>query len=121
VLGAGVLLGLLWGVWHLPVVDYLGTSTPHGSYWLPYFLAFIAVMTAMRVLIGWTYANTKSVVLAQLMHTSSTGSLVVLSPAGATAKQEALWSAVYAVALWIVVVFVIVKASGTRCRWPYRR
>jgi len=74
VLGSGVLLGLLWGVWHLPVVDYLGTATPHGFYWLPFFLAFIAVMTAMRVLIGWIYANTKSVVLAQLMHASSTGS-----------------------------------------------
>jgi membrane protease YdiL (CAAX protease family) len=114
VLGSGVLLGLLWGVWHLPVVDYLGTATPHGSYWLPYFMAFIAVMTAMRVLIGWTYSNTKSVALAQLTHASSTGSLVVLSPAGVTAKQEALWYAVYAVALWIVVALVVLKASRTR-------
>lgn len=114
VLGSGVILGLLWGAWHLPVVDYLGTATPHGSYWVPYFLAFIAVMTAMRVLIGWTYANTKSVALAQLMHASSTGSLVVLSPAGVTAKQEALWYAVYAVALWIVVALVVLKGSHAR-------
>jgi membrane protease YdiL (CAAX protease family) len=114
VLGSGVILGLLWGAWHLPVVDYLGTATPHGSYLVPYFLAFIAVMTAMRVLIGWTYANTKSVALAQLMHASSTGSLVVLSPAGVTAKQEALWYAVYAMALWLVVTFLILKASRTR-------
>jgi membrane protease YdiL (CAAX protease family) len=26
-----ILLGLLWGAWHIPVVDYLGTSTPHGA------------------------------------------------------------------------------------------
>lgn len=102
-LGAGIALGALWGTWHIPVIDFLGTATPHGSYLLPYFLAFSAAMTAMRVLIGWIYANTKSVALAQLMHASSTGSLVVLSPSRATAAQEALWYAIYAVALWLIV------------------
>ena len=102
-LGAGITLGVLWGTWHIPVIDFLGTATPHGSYLLPYFLAFTAAMTAMRVLIGWIYMNTKSVALAQLMHATSTGSLVVLSPAGVTAEQEAMWYALYAAALWLVL------------------
>jgi hypothetical protein len=88
------------------VIDYLGTATPHGAYWLQYFLAFTAAMMAMRVLIGWIYTNTKSVALAQLMHASSTASLVVFSPGGVTAGQEALWYAVYAAALWLVVRIV---------------
>ena len=103
---ASIILGLLWGVWHMPVIDYLGTATPHGAYWLRYFLAFTAAMTAMRVLIGWIYLNTKSVALAQLMHASSTGSLVVLSPAGVTAGQEAIWYALYAAASWLSVGIV---------------
>jgi hypothetical protein len=65
-------------------------------------------MTAVRVLIGWMYANTKSI-LAQLMHVSSTGSLVVLSLPGVTAAQETLWYAVYAIALWLVVTVVAVR------------
>jgi membrane protease YdiL (CAAX protease family) len=101
-----ILLGLLWGAWHIPVIDYLGTSTPHGAYWLPFFLAFTAAMTAMRVLIAWTYANTKSVVLAQLFHASSTGSLVIFSPPRVTAAQESLWYAIYAAALWLVVALI---------------
>jgi membrane protease YdiL (CAAX protease family) len=101
-----ILLGLLWGAWHIPVIDYLGTSTPHGAYWLPFFLAFTAAMTAMRVLIAWTYANTKSVVLAQLFHASSTGSLVIFSPPRVTAAQESLWYALYAGALWLVVALI---------------
>jgi membrane protease YdiL (CAAX protease family) len=105
-LAAAVLLGTLWAAWHIPVIDYLGTATPHGSYWLPYFLAFAAAMTAMRVLIAWIYTNTKSVLLAQLMHVSSTGSLVLLSPPHVTAGQEAAWYVVYAAALWIVVAFI---------------
>jgi membrane protease YdiL (CAAX protease family) len=106
---AAIALGVLWGTWHIPVIDYLGTATPHGGYWLEYFLAFAAAMTAMRVLIAWTYANTKSVALAQLMHASSTGSLVVLSPSAVTARQETVWYAVYAAALWLIVALVAAR------------
>jgi uncharacterized protein len=107
-LAPAILLGLLWGAWHIPVIDYLGTSTPHGTYWFPFFLAFTAAMTAMRVLIAWTYSNTQSVVLAQLLHASSTGSLVIFSPPRVTAAQESLWYTVYAVVLWLVVAVVVV-------------
>jgi membrane protease YdiL (CAAX protease family) len=102
-LGAAVLLGLFWGLWHLPVIDYLGTATPHGAYWWPFFLAFAAAMTAIRVLIAWLYSNTKSVLVCQLMHVCSTGSLVIFSPPRVNAAQEAFWYATYAVALWLVV------------------
>jgi uncharacterized protein len=108
-LGAAVVLGVLWGIWHIPVIDYLGTATPHGAYWPQYFLAFAAAMSAMRVLIAWIYTNTQSLALAQLMHASSTGSLVVLSPGAVTAGQEAMWYAVYAAALWLVVGIVVAK------------
>jgi membrane protease YdiL (CAAX protease family) len=108
---AATFLGLIWGAWHIPVVDYLGTATPHGSFWLPYFLAFTATMVAMRVLICWLYVNTKSVLLAQLMHASSTGALVVLSPPRASAAQETLWYAVYALSLWIVVGTVVARCG----------
>jgi membrane protease YdiL (CAAX protease family) len=107
-LAPALLLGLLWGCWHIPVIDFLGTSTPHGSYWLPFFLAFTATLTAMRVIIAWVYTNTNSVVLAQLLHAFSTGSLVVFSPPGASAAQESLWYAIYAAALWLLVALIAI-------------
>jgi len=113
-----ILLGLLWGCWHIPVIDYLGTSTPHGSYWLPFFLAFTAALTAMRVLISWVYTNTSSVVLAQLLHAFSTGSLVVFSPPGASAAQESLWYAIYAAALWLLVAIVAATYGKRLSRQP---
>ena len=70
-------------------------------------------MTAVRVLIAWIYANTESVLLSQLMHASSTGSLVIFSPPGVTAGQEMLWYAVYAGALWIVVGVVVLTHGRT--------
>jgi membrane protease YdiL (CAAX protease family) len=103
----GIVLGLLWSLWHVPVIDYLGTATPHGADWLPFFLAFTLAMTAMRVLIAWIYTNTKSVLLAQLMHVCSTGSLVIFSPSGVTARQELMWYALYGTALWAIVAIVV--------------
>lgn len=114
--GAAIVLGLLWGFWHLPVIDFLGTATPHGRSLALYFLGFIAAMTAMRVLIGWVYINTKSVTIAQLMHASSTGSLVALSPPRITAAQETLWYLVYVVALWVTVSVVVIFFGNSLTR-----
>lgn len=112
-LAAAVLLGVLWGLWHLPVVDWLGAAHPHGRSWLAFFVAFVAVLAAVRVLIGWLYTNTGSVLLAQLLHASSTGCLVMLGAAHVSAAQEALWYAVYAGVLWIGVAGVAI-ATGPR-------
>lgn len=109
-LAASVLLGLLWAVWHFPA-DYLANATARAA-WLTHFLAFIAAMTAMRVLIAWIYVGTESVWLAQLMHASSTGSLAIFSPA-VTAAQETLWYAVYAGALWIAVAILATTCGET--------
>jgi membrane protease YdiL (CAAX protease family) len=106
---ASVILGVLWSLWHIPVVDSLGAATPHGRFWLLYLVAFAAVMTAIRVLICWTWSNTHSLLLAQLLHASSTGALVVFSPRVGPAA-ETLWYLVYATALWCVGAIVAMTA-----------
>jgi len=111
---AAILLGLLWGLWHVPVINSLGTAVPHGAYWLHFFLAFAAAMTAMRVLISWLYAQTRSVLLAQLMHAGSTGSLVVFSPPAANAPEEAFWYAAYAAVLWLLVAALLLSDPAFR-------
>ena len=63
-------------------------------------------MTAMRVLIAWTYTNTNSILLAQLLHATSTGSLVVFSPPHVSAAQESLWYTLYASVLWLFVALI---------------
>jgi CAAX protease family protein len=112
-LDASILLGLLWASWHLPVINYLGTATPHGAYWYAFFLAFTVAMIAMRVLICWIYTNTESVLLAQFMHVSSTGSLVIFSAPRVSASQEAFWYGLYGITLWVLVA-IIAKTYGRR-------
>jgi membrane protease YdiL (CAAX protease family) len=111
---AAAFLGLLWGIWHLPVIDFLGAATPHRAAWFPFFLAFTAAMMGMRVIIAWVYTNTESLPLAQLLHISSTGSLVALSPAGVSPMQEAFWYAAYAALLWLVVLGLVVLRRNAK-------
>jgi membrane protease YdiL (CAAX protease family) len=117
-LATAVLLGVLWGLWHAPVVDALGAAAPHGAYWGPFFLAFVALVTAMRVLIVWIYTNTSSVLLAQLAHATSTACLVLLGAPHANPAQEALWYAIYAAALWLVVALVVAIFGTDLVRRP---
>ena len=113
ILAAAIILGLLHSVWHV-VADYLGSSTTYGIYWLPHFLIWmVTAMTAMRVLIVWVYANTRSVLLAQVMHASSTGALATMGPALSPTYDIALY-AVYAAVLWLVVAVVVSASESLR-------
>jgi membrane protease YdiL (CAAX protease family) len=115
-LGAALVLGVLWGVWHFPVADSLGAASPHGGYFPAFFAGFVAAMVAMRVLIAWVYSNTGSVLAAQLMHACSTASLVVFSAPHVTAAQEAAWYVGYAFLLWVVVGAVVLRFGPTLVR-----
>lgn len=120
----GVVLGVIHSLWHV-LADYVGASGTRGVYWLPHFVFFLTSMTAVRVLIVWVYANTRSVLLAQLMHASSTGFLSVFVPLTLTAQQDTIFYAVYSVVLWVAVAVVVMKfgkqliVSATRSTHEY--
>ena len=101
---AACLLGFAWGLWHFPVIDFLGSATPHGDYLVPFFLSFILAMAAIRIIICHIYEHTGSILVAQLLHVCSTGSLVVLGPQKISAAQETLWYFAYATFLWLVII-----------------
>jgi len=117
ILFVAVGLGLLQTVWHL-AADFLTASGSRGAYWLPHFAAFIVSMTAMRVFVVWAYANTRSVLLAQLVHASSTGFLAVLVPLSLSPARDTMFYAVYSVVLWGAVA-VLVALFGKNLVRPH--
>lgn len=109
-LAVGLFLGVLHSLWHL-VPDYLTASGTRGVYWMPRFAMFLASMTAMRVLVVWVYTNTRSVLLAQLMHASSTGFLSILVPLSLSPRNDTIFYGVYAVALWAAVIVIVARCG----------
>ena len=96
---AGLSLGLLWALWHA-LVDFRQNFNMTGLAWLLEFAVFyVATLTAYRLLMTWVYANTRSLLLAVLMHASYTGWLFVLYPA-TSPGQSLIWQSIFAAALW---------------------
>jgi len=107
-LQASIFLGFLHALWHL-AADFLGNYQAFGKNWLPYFAGFIVFIVALRVLIAWVYENTKSLLLAQLIHASSSGFLGILVPLSNTGLSWVIFYAVYAFALWVFASIIIIR------------
>lgn len=87
-LGACLVVGTLWALWHLPLFFLHGTAQYGGS-----FARFAAGVCANALLLGWLYARTNSILLCLLAHaasnTASASGLELPDAAGAL-----LWLAV---------------------------
>jgi membrane protease YdiL (CAAX protease family) len=89
---ASVLLGLLWGVWHLPL--YFMPETWHGKmgFRIEGFWAFVLGSVGLSVIISWVYLGTgRSILAAMLVHLSSNHSTQLISgstPTGFSPRLE---------------------------------
>jgi membrane protease YdiL (CAAX protease family) len=103
---AGLLLGLVWALWHA-LVAFLFTYSAMGQSWLLSFtLVYLATLTPYRILMTWVYANTQSALLAILMHASFTSWLLVIFP-DTSQIQSLAWQSAFATALWIAAAVVL--------------
>jgi membrane protease YdiL (CAAX protease family) len=120
VLATGLIVGVLWGAWHLPV-NFWSSGDPSGALSLALLLHSVlfsvGILPAYRVLIVQVYDRTGSLLVATLMHTSLTTSNVIFVPL-ATGGHLVTWSLVLAAALWVTVAAVAVGNRGQLSRQP---
>lgn len=107
-----VYLGLIHGLWHFPLW-FLFTYSDLGVFWFPYFIAFVILLVALRVILVWVYSHTNSLLLSQLIHASSTGFLAVLTPEWIEPINWTIFYFVYAVFLWVLALVIIRKMAGS--------
>lgn len=109
-LTAGLLLGVIWGVWH-GLADYWATHAEFADLWLPRIALWTAALTPYRLLLAWVYEHTRSLLVAQLMHASFTGSQAVLVPP-VSPGDHLLWYGLFTAALWVVAGVVALSVWG---------
>ena len=104
---ASLILGVLWGLWHLPT--FLVPGTP--QYGLP-LSAFVLLTIEYSILMTWVYLHTLgSVLIATLFHGAINLSQGVFLGAVDGVTRYWLLSIVYGVAALIVAVALGLKAS----------
>jgi membrane protease YdiL (CAAX protease family) len=126
VLATGLIVGVLWGAWHLLQMWWVGgTSTgalPLVLFLPLFFFSSVTQLTAYRVLMVWVYDRTESLLVAMLMHASYIAStLFIFSPMPIAGVPFLTYAWVFAAALWLVVAAVAVAAGGQLSRQPLRR
>jgi uncharacterized protein len=111
-----LVLGALWGLWHLPLFLIPSWDTPHGS--LLDIALFVVLAMSIALVITWVFNNTKqSVLLAILAHgslNSAAVSMYALFPAHAVTGGITNVAIGFGLAALLVVVL-------TRGRLGYRQ
>jgi membrane protease YdiL (CAAX protease family) len=117
VLRASIILGLFHALWHM-AADFLGNFLSFGLNWFLYFAAFFVFVVALRIIIAWVYENTGSLLLACLVHASSSGFLGVLVPIKFAGETWPIFYAVYAIVIWLVAAIIFLRNEGRMVAQP---
>jgi membrane protease YdiL (CAAX protease family) len=98
---AGLILGVMWGLWHTPLFFINGTGQSHWPY-----LGFIIFAVAESVLITWVYNKShQSVLLTAIFHAVTDAALAYSGLI--TANHDAFWVTVVIYVLAAIVVVVL--------------
>ena len=125
VLGTGLIVGVLWGAWHLPI-NFWASGVTAGELSLAVFLPvwllgiLLGSLVAFRVLMVWVYERTGSMLVAMLMHVSLATFTFILTPPLGGAPYWIIGFAC-AAALWAIVAAVALAQGGHLSRRPLRR
>jgi CAAX protease family protein len=112
----GLVMGLLWGLWHFPM--FAGTRDPTGT--LPAALVvalyLFAWLPPYRVLMVWVYDRTESLPIAMLMHVPISVSAFVLASEATSSAALVVPVLVWGAALWVIVAVVAWANGGSLSR-----
>src|SRR5512135_3516127 len=115
ILTTGLIMGFLWGAWHL-LVNFWSSGTAARELSLSQLFTSlffsVGILSAYRVLLVWVYDHTESLFIGWLMHAVLTGSNVILGPLVTSGATGPAWSLVMAAVLWVVVAALALANRG---------
>ena len=114
-IAAGINIGIMWGLWHL-LSNYIGSAAGAGTVPLLLYLSVIlfSFLPPFRILMTWVYENTRSLLIAILMHASLDVFWILSMPVKLTGQQRVTWYLVWAAILWAVVATIIINTNHKR-------
>ncbi len=111
VFATGLLMGLLWGLWHFLSNAWGPEPTGELSLAVVMPVLLFTFLPPYRMLMLWVYDHTDSVLLAILMHASLIAFWQFFMPAGLAGMPFVIWYLAWAIALWAVVAVVAIAGA----------
>lgn len=116
ILATGLIVGLLWGVWHYLIAFWMISSTTRGAIsagiFLPALVFYTLSLPAYRVLMVWLYDRTASLLAAMLIHAVFSASSLILEPLVLGVVPGLSYQLVLGAALWLAVGAVALANHG---------
>jgi len=116
IFATGLFMGLLWGLWHLPL--FSGSASSSGAVAPALYLAVLlfAWLPAYRVLMIWVYDRTTSLLVVMLMHASLAAGQLILIPPAVSGMPMLTFDLAFAAVLWVIVIAIAVANGGQLSR-----
>lgn len=106
ILATGLIVGIVWGLWHFP--PFWASDTFSGVFPLVLLLGqLFSWLPPYRMLMVRVYDHTESLLVSVLMHASLMASLTVFVPAELTGASLLTWILTWAAVLWLVVLVAV--------------
>jgi membrane protease YdiL (CAAX protease family) len=111
----GLIVGILWGAWHL-LVTWWGSTDTIGSLSMAVYLPAMTLsfLIPYRILMVWVYDRTGSLFVAMLMHASLTASVRTFDPVPISGAPIVYYNILLGAALWGVVTVVAAIPGALR-------
>lgn len=107
-LRAAMLLGVIWGCWHIPLFFITGLTQSFMPFW-----TFLIFTVALRVVIVWGYAsNRQSILIALLFHTASNFAFNLFAVIDRSPQRDERGFIGFGL---IMLAFAVVVAVTARC------
>ncbi|MDD4898387.1 MAG: CPBP family glutamic-type intramembrane protease [Methanocellales archaeon] len=125
ILSTGLIVGILWGIWHFMIAFWASNYLVVVGSWIMFVAGFLAfyllALPAYRVLLVWIFDRTGgNLPVIMLMHAFLSASTLILQPS-ATGAIALVWNLVLGIVLWLVVAIVAAKNPGQLSRQPISR
>ena len=114
VLATGLIVGLLWGVWHVPI--FVGIATGGVPPALNVAVMLFFYLVPYRLLMVWVYDRTQSVLMAMLMHLMIGVCAFVLASSAMVGVPDLIFNLVVGATVWVVVAAVAAADRRKRSR-----
>ncbi len=113
ILTTGLLVGVIWGAWHIMANDIWAIKTYSGGlnpvvYAVLTGVSFlIGQLPPYRLLMVWVYEKTDSLLIMMVMHASLTACSIAFSPTSMAGWQVFIYSFSVGAAMWLIAGVVV--------------
>lgn len=114
VLSTGLVMGLIWGLWHFPMFAGTAASATGVAPALVLVVLLFSWLPAFRILMVWLYDRTQSLLVTWFMHAALVASQFVITPASISGIGSIEYDLAFAAFLWAFAAVVWVQGRMSR-------